>query len=37
MIGAKTLAELDPSCLERLGVPVGGCNPFPLLPREINY
>jgi glycolate oxidase len=37
MIGARTLAELDPSCLERLGVPMGGCNPFPLLPSGINY
>jgi len=37
MVGARTLAELDPSCLERLGVPAGGCNPFPLLPGKINY
>jgi glycolate oxidase len=37
MIGAKSLAELDPSCLEKLGPPTGGCNPFPLLPKEINY
>lgn len=37
MIGARSLAELDPSCLEKLGPPSGGCDPFPLLPKEINY
>lgn len=37
MIGVTTLGELDASYLERLGVPADGCNPFPLLPREIKY